>query len=178
MNTTLPGGCWDEEKGHLPGTWAPSVRSSAGLEQGGGGSGVQRVWVGVLLQKHACGVGVWPLYKVQPFMSFQGVLSCLTGCRDLWWWTQWKPSNVPCCPLGHLSCRYYLLVTGFFFFPLYLKWFLLFLKPIKNPFSNWFFFWSEKYSVLDLLWIQIFFFSKSELHCTFCASWRLAVKGD
>lgn len=62
----------------------------------------------------------------------------------------------------------------FFFFPLYLKWFLLFLKPI----SQVFFFSSEKYGVLDLLCILIFFFSKSELRCTVCASWRLGVKGD
>lgn len=162
MNIPLTGGCWDEEgavylgPGHCWREW-------------GGGSGCSES-VSELS-------GLWGgcVTAGTKYSSLGLFMSCLTGCRDLWWWTQWKPSNVPCCPLGHLSCRYYLLVTGFFFFfPLYLKWFLLFLKPI----SQVFFFSSEKYGVLDLLCILIFFFSKSELRCTVCASWRLGVKGD
>lgn len=114
------------------GAWALSAEGSAGVGSGYGWQwAVQRECEWEAWHRSACEAEcvttcaksqeylrgwVWDsLCKVQLFGSFQVILPCLPGRRDLWWWARWKPSSVPSRPLGHLSCRYYLLVTGFFF---------------------------------------------------------------
>jgi hypothetical protein len=130
------------------------------------GSGLTRENVGERHVTEACLPVCDNWCKVQLYRSFQVVLPCLPGCRDLWWWARRKPSCVSCCPLGHLSCRYYyLLVTGFFSL---CNMFLVFLKSTSLSlffFLNWHFFSDLKTVVSSIHSESKFSFFFQSMNC-------------